>query len=110
MSKLAAWAAHFPDALVRLMPLRLEEIHQQLLHAPRVFVCGHAVTLSNVERIEDLAIDIELKLTMGGIANTHRRAVFITTEPIQFHFGQTAVTHDAVHGLKFVRLASNRTQ
>src|SRR5262249_35853778 len=110
VSKLAARATYLPNTLIGLMPLRFEEIHQQLLNAPGIFTCRHAMTYSHVERIADLAVNIELKLTMSGVAHAHGAAVFVTRQPIQLQLGQTLLTHDAVHGLKLMRLAGDRTQ
>ena len=54
---------------------------------------SHAARL--VKRIEHLAIDIQLKLVGGSIANPHRSGVLITAEPANFVFGQAAFSVQA---------------
>ena len=74
-------AADFPDAVIRLFPVRLEKIDQHTLDAPRIFVGSKTGDPCELQRIDDFAVDIELRLPGRGIANANRPRTFVTGEP-----------------------------
>ena len=74
-------AAHLPDALVRALPGRLDEGHQSFFEAPPRLVRLQAEAPGVVHDIEDLAIDIELELAGGGVADAHRAGAAVAREP-----------------------------
>jgi hypothetical protein len=57
----------------------------------------------NVKRVHDLAVDIELELTIRGVADTHRTAPFITLQTRQFEFREAPFLRDPVHYLQLLR-------
>jgi hypothetical protein len=65
-------AADLPDALVRLAPVRLEELEQRLLQVPGRLVALQADVPAHVQRIHDLAVDVELELVDGRVADPDR--------------------------------------
>jgi hypothetical protein len=66
------WAADLPDALVRLAPLRLQELEQGLLEVPGRLVALEADVAAQVQGVHDLAVDVELELLHGRVADPHR--------------------------------------
>src|SRR5215475_3506991 len=56
------------------------------------------------------AINIELALVEGGIADTDRPGAFVAVEPVKFHFGETALASNAVHDLHLSWIAGDRAQ
>src|SRR5713101_7064943 len=76
--ELARRAANLPDALVRLLPDRLQIFEQLLLQRPGKAAAFEPVAVTGVERVHQLAINVELQLFVRGIADPHRSAVAIT--------------------------------
>ena len=70
--KMLRIAAHFPDAIVFALPVRANPVE----HAPDFFPermrNGRAVLIIKIDRIEQLAVDIDLMLVIGAVANSHR--------------------------------------
>src|SRR5712692_6348728 len=64
--------AYLPDALVGLTPAVLEEIEEHLHERPRLRSGGHADPLRLVQRVTELAVDVELVLERRGVADAHR--------------------------------------
>src|SRR5271155_4884784 len=102
--EIAARAAHLPDSLVRLLPARLEEIHQRALQPPGVVVALQVVLARDVQGIDHFAIDIELKLLMRGVANTHRSAVLIAGQPRKLHLSKHSLARNSIHDLSILRM------
>src|SRR5579864_1485983 len=73
--EVARWAANLPDALVRALPDLFQVFEQLLLQFPGEGVAFEPIALRGIERIHQLAIDIELQLLKGGVADAHRAAV-----------------------------------
>src|SRR5829696_8377610 len=63
--------ADLPDALVRLAPLRLQELEQGLLEVPGRLVALQADVSAKVQGVHHLAVDVELKLVHGRVADPH---------------------------------------
>ena len=55
---------------------------------PARFVRAEPALARLVQRVHDFAENIELKLVVRGIADTHRLRVFIARQPRHFPFGQ----------------------
>ena len=63
-----------------------------------------------MHRVDDLAIDVELKLLVRGIADADRRDAFIAGQPGKLHLGEPALAGQAVHDLHLRRLAGDGAQ
>src|SRR4029077_13227775 len=73
MGEMAPRPAHFPEALVGLAPDLFQVLEQRALHVPGGLVGGDAELARLVERIHQLAVDVELQLRRRGIADAQRR-------------------------------------
>src|SRR2546422_8597192 len=65
------WAAHLPDAFIGLFPDGLQMVHQRLLQRPARLVPAQANASRNVQRVHQLAVDVELELERGRVADAH---------------------------------------
>src|SRR6185312_740952 len=92
-------AANLPNALVRLRPDLFEVRDQRFLQSPACLQLGQAFSPRLVQRIENLAVDIQLKLLRGGIPDPYRLRSFIALQLSQLKFGQPPFSGDAVHDL-----------
>ncbi len=63
--------AHLPDALVRLVPDLRDMADHRLLQRPALAVGAAGRLAALVEDIHQLAIDVELELLVGGVADAH---------------------------------------
>src|SRR5205807_4920095 len=77
MRELSPSPAHFPKPLVGLMPDLLEMLDQLSLEIPGGVARSQSHSTRLVKRIEQLAIDVELQLVGGSVADPHRCGVFI---------------------------------
>ena len=102
--------AHFPKPLVGLMPDLLEMLDQLSLEIPGGVARSQSHSTRLVKRIEQLAIDVELQLVGGSVADPHRCGVFITPKPPDFLFGQPPFSGDPVHDLHLHGRARDCTQ
>ena len=66
--------------------------------------------MAGMQRVHQLAVDIELQLLVGGVADAHRPAVLVPGQPRQLVFGQPALAGDAVHDLHLRRMAGDGAQ
>src|SRR5581483_5505827 len=57
--------------------------------------------------VGELAIDVELELESGRVADAHRLRFLVAGEPVDFPFIETPLAGHAVHGLDLVRAAGN---
>ena len=73
MGEVPARTAHFPDAFVRLVPVRLQKLDNLALDPPVVFAEPQPGAARDVEGIRDLAKDIQLELCVRGVADPHVR-------------------------------------
>src|SRR5690606_20506966 len=72
MDVVATLAAPFPDPPIGLVPAGLDFLHQPTLVVPAALVQTHAAAPGDMQQIHQLAIDIQLVLTAGGIAGAYR--------------------------------------
>src|SRR5271165_3048927 len=61
-----------------------------------------------IVRIQDLAIDVELALFRGRVANSHRCRTLVTRQPRQLKLCQAPLTSDTVHNLSLCREPRHR--
>ena len=70
-------AADLPDSLVRLVPVLLQEVKQLPLQAPAVLVEVEPGLPAQCQGVYDLAVDVELTLVDGGVADPDRGGPFL---------------------------------
>src|SRR5205823_3673849 len=95
--------ARLPNAQVRLAPVRRGPVHEMLQHLPHAF--GHGVMAPpDVDGVEQLAVDVELKLLGRAIAHAHRPRNAEPVEILEHQLGQVAPAIHAVHDLHVTRV------
>jgi hypothetical protein len=77
MGEVTARPAHLPDAVVGLAPDPGEMVHEYLLHPPGFCVGLELVLAHHVHRVHELAVDVELQLLVGGVADAHGGAAMV---------------------------------
>src|SRR4029077_7877626 len=82
VGEVPARTAYLPDALVRALPRRLDEGDQGLFEAPPRILRLQAKAASLVHDVEHLAIDVELELAGGGIADPHRAGAVVAGQAL----------------------------
>ena len=92
MGEIAPGAPHLPDPFVRGLPDRLDEVDQPALERPGVVVARKLGALGLIEAVDHLAVDVELKLIAGGVADAHRPGALVAGEPVERLFGEPALT------------------
>src|SRR5579862_1043657 len=102
--KIPARTAHFPDSFIRILPSRFEEIHQPSLQAPGVIITFELVLTCDVQRVDNFAIDVELKLLMRGVAYTHWTALLIARQPRKLRLNEHSFARDSIHDLSILRM------
>src|SRR6185437_9041704 len=95
--------ADFPDAGIGLRPAAFEMIEQHFLDALRIVLGLDVVQRRQIERVHDLAEDVELLLGVGGIADADRRAALEAGEPGELVLVEAPLTADPIHDLDFGR-------
>ena len=110
ISEMLAPAAHLPDALVTVGP-DLFQMHEKFaLQVPAGIVGAEAAPTRLMQRVHNLAENVELQLVMRGIADTHRLRAFVARQPWHLPFGQPPLAADAIHDLDLLRTAGGRAQ
>src|ERR1700751_3242272 len=97
MREVFSATADFPQTLVRLVPDAGKVQQKFALHGPALFVSAKSALPRLMQRVHDLAKNIELKLVMRSVADTHRLRIFIAGKPGHFPFGQAPLAAQAVH-------------
>ena len=107
---MAARTANLPEPLIGARPGLFDEGDDLLLQATDVRARFATAGSADVDGVHDFAVDIELELLVGGVANAHGAAVFVALEPGQLHFRQEPVPGYAVHNLEVRRLPGDGAQ
>src|SRR6516165_1918513 len=100
--------AHLPDALIGLIP-DLGQVSQN--DAPDripVLIWGQTVTLCMVDRVEDLAVNVELRLVYRGIANADGARPLKSGQPRDLPLGKPPLTAQTIHDLQLIGAARDR--
>src|SRR5262249_58510352 len=79
--KVGPTASHFPDAFVRLFPDLLKMLDQLLLQRPPRPDGSKAERSSLAQGVNQLAVDVELKLSGSRVSNAHRRSTAVAWQP-----------------------------
>ncbi len=69
-----------------------------------------AQALGGVDGRQDFAVDVELELPRGGVADPHRFRAFVARQPVELELGEAARAGDAVHDLRVGRIARHGPQ
>ena len=64
----------------------------------------------DVERVEQLPVDVDPQLFDGGVADPHGLRAFVARKPREFIFNQSALARDAVHRLDGVGRSGDGAQ
>ncbi len=100
-----------PDALVRLTPSGLQEVHQLGLQGPGVVAAVHLGRHpGHMQRVQYLAVDVELELFDGAVADPYGRRTLVAGQPRHFVLGEPAFTADPVHDLDPGGVTGHRAQ
>ncbi len=89
-------AAHFPDTHVFAVPDITDLIREFDRAFPAVVGNGFAVFVDQINRIHQLAVDVQLDLVERLIADTHRRRAAMPAQVRQLSFRQLLVAVDAI--------------
>src|SRR5580698_6687131 len=88
---MSALAAHFPDPIVGLVPDLLEMTDERTFERPARLLRDQARAPGDKERIQNFAVDVELNLARGEIADAHGGGPLIAGQPRQRIFRQPAL-------------------
>ena len=110
VGELARVTADLPDAVIGVLPIRLQEIEQRALYAPCVLVRVKATSACQVQGIHDLSIDVQLQLPGGCVAYSYRPRAAVSVQPWNFPLVQSSFASQSVHDLHLGRHAGNRPQ
>ncbi len=110
VGELPASTAGFPDAFVGPLPDGFEVIEQE--HERAKVVGGVATHAAEgvIEGVEQLAVNVELHLTGGGVADAHGARFFVAWKPVDFPLDELAFALEAVHDLDLVGAAGDGAQ
>src|SRR6266568_8281281 len=98
--ELLAPAAHLRDALVLLPPVGADELDEPHEVAPQVVGDGLRELVVEVDRVHELAVDVELELIVGGVPDAHRLRVRISRPVGQRLLAEVVTAIDPVHDLE----------
>src|SRR5581483_2569683 len=109
VGELLAAATNLPDSFIGFGPDVLEVCQQGAFDRPGSLVLGEATAARLIKRIRELAVDVELQLSVRGISDADRLGVFISAKPRHFPFRYPAFAGNGIHDLKLVGTAGDRT-
>ena len=92
------------------VPDLLEIVEEDTLQRPGRLLDRKPVDARLVQRIHQLAEDVDLQLIARGVADPHRLRALVPREPGQLELRQPALAGDAVHDLDVRRIARDRAQ
>src|SRR5262249_47091391 len=92
-------SANFPYAVVGFVPDLGQMLDQCDQEMGRFFGRTGAAFLAETGRVRDFAIDVQLKLLVRRVADSHRRARLVTRKPWELDFGKPALAAEPVHDL-----------
>ena len=84
-----AAAARLPDPLVGLVPVLADPVHDPYDRDPGVVVERRSVLVVEVERVDELAVDVELELLGRAVADPHRRRAAVALEVVEDLLGSS---------------------
>src|SRR5947208_12832405 len=96
MDEMTSRSSHFPDAFVRFRPGTAQKRHQSELEIPRLLVDGNTAPAPEMERVDQLTIDIKLELMHRPIADAHRFRASESRQPLELELRQPPLTGNPV--------------
>jgi len=106
--EVAARPAHLPDALVGKAPGGLEEVHERELELPRFLLGVEPLAPRDVQRVEHLAVHVELELVDGGVPDAHRPRAVVARQPRDLVFGDASLPGRPVEDTTALGASSQR--
>jgi hypothetical protein len=110
VGEVAPGAANLPDPFVRFAPALLEQSEHVPAELPGRKRGAHVFLARLIERVRHLAVDIELLLRGGRVADPYRLRVLEARQPLHDPLGQPSLTGDPVHDLDVIRVAGHGPQ
>ena len=107
MDEMLRRAANFPDALIRPAPAFFQMLQKGLADFVALRRLFQAALARLGHHIGQFAVNIELQLLGGGVADAHRPRILVAGQMRQLDLVQPFVAHHAVHGLKLLRRAGD---
>ncbi len=98
-------AADLPDAPVRLVPAFQRPLHLLACHLPGPVVEPVARFGVQVDRVEDHAPDVVLRLLVGAVADAHRPGALVAVQVVEHVLVEIAAAVDAVDDLQVTVVA-----
>ena len=92
----AVVAAHLPHARVVAVPVLHHPFDDLGDVAPGVVADPGAVLVEQVDRVDELAVDVELQLVDRGVADPHRRGVAVPAQVVELDLLVGTVAVDVV--------------
>ena len=102
--------ARFPDALIRPLPDLFKLTDQGPLQLPAGLALTEAAATPLMQRVHDLAIDVQLKLLRGGVSDPDGFRPLVSGKPGNFPFRQPPFPGKPVHDLKLFGIAGGRPE
>ena len=78
-------------------PVLAHPVEQPLDRAPHVVRERRAVLVVQIDRVHQLAVDVELQVLAGGVADAHRPRAAVAVEVVELDLGELVTAVDAVH-------------
>ena len=100
MEKFMLPPAHFPDPVIFRVPMITDPIQQTCQIHPQVMGDGFAIFVIEIDCIHQLAINVELQLVSGTVANAHRRRLLVALQVGEELLGPDTASVDAVEHLQ----------
>src|SRR5690348_1969601 len=75
--------AGLPDALLRLIPVLAEPVEHLCEVRPAGVADSNSLGVGQIEAIDEFAVDVELELTRGAVADAHGARVPVAGEVLQ---------------------------
>ena len=98
--KLLLPPADLPDAIVGAHPIVGHPIQHVPHLGPHIVGNRGPVLVIEINRIHQFAIDVELQLIRGGIANAHRARAAVPVQMVEGFLRQGVAAINAVHELQ----------
>src|SRR6266540_648780 len=103
-------APHLPDTLIRLSPPMLQVPQYRELERPTRRVGSEPAFATLMQDIDQLAINIELELSMRIVADANRRGALVSWQPGKLPFHQPPFAGESVHDLHLIWTARDGAQ
>jgi hypothetical protein len=82
------WPADLPDALVGLLPSRLEPVDEPAGEAPGIVRRRESLSARLIEGVDDLAVDVELPLPRCAVPDPNGPGALVSVEPAELDLRQ----------------------